>query len=324
MSKHSKNIPPWADYEKQWFVDECGVSKDPDEWEAHGFSSSEAIEWALWDVEPGDANRYRKSGTLNPPDMSFSYNGIAIKDAIQWVKEGFDLVEAVSWYLWKVDPKTAVRHRKSGLFEAPDEQFRHAGLTLEETLKWFDEGFEDFDDAMDWIKWKVSPTNAKKYTDAGGYSPDDEFYEAGLCFADAIKWCELGFEISKYEDPLDEDENCWKNWHDAGFKPNEAASLRAELFEVIEKQFDELYPRQTRIRHWSGKNGKESELSDIASECVSTLTQLAASGMKIDAENLVKWRGFSADMITATVDNGLEPDDAELALKLKIQPQYNK
>jgi hypothetical protein len=320
MNKHSKNISPWADYEKQWFVDECGVSKDPDEWEAHGFSSSEAIEWAVWDVEPGDVNRYRKSGTLNPPDSLYLYNGIAIEDAIQWVKEGFDLFEAVCWHLWKVDPKTAVQHRKNGLFEAPDEQFRDAGLTLEETLKWIAEGFEDFDDAMDWIKWKVSPKNAKKYTDAGEYSPDDEFYEAGLSFADAVKWCELGFEVSKYEDPLDEDENYWKNWHDAGFKPNQAAVLRTELFEVIEKQLDELYPRQTRIRHWTAKNSKESELSDIASECVSTLTQLAASGMKIDAENLVKWRGFSAEMITATVDNGLEPDDAELALKLKIQP----
>jgi len=364
MSGQSVSYSSWEEFRKKWLAE--------DGWEACGFSEDEAMEWTRFGVEPGDANRYRKNGILNPPDENYSFNFIEIEEAIQWVKEGFknfvdaadwiawevspknakklkdagkkppedefryegftleeaiqwekegfDFVEAVPWQLWKVEPKTAAQHRKNGVFEAPDEKFRDEGLTLDETLKWIDEGFEDFDDAMDWIKWKVSPKNAKKFTDAGEYFPDDEFYEAGLSFADAIKWCELGFHESEYDDPQDEDENFWKNWHDAGFKPNQAASLRTELFEVIEKQIDELYPRQTRIRHWPAKNSKESELSDIASECVSTLTQLAASGMKIDAENLVKWRGFSAEMITATVDNGLEPDDAELALELKIQP----
>jgi hypothetical protein len=321
MSGRSRNISSWADYEKQWFVDECGVSKDPGEWEAHGFSSNEAVEWALLNVEPGDANRYRKNGTLNPPDRSYSLNGIAIEEAIQWEKEGFDFVDAVGWHLWKVEPKTAAQHRKNGVFEAPDERFSYEGLTLDETLKWIDEGFEDFDDAMDWIKWKVSPKNAKKYADAGEYSPDDEFYEAGLSFADAIKWCEMGFHESENDDPQDEDENYWKNWHDAGLKPNQAAVLRTELFKYVERQFDEgMRARQQPFIHATIKKAKEFELSLLASECSSTLTQLAAAGMKIDAENLFKWRGFSAEMITATVDNGLEPDDAELALELKILP----
>ena len=321
MSGRSKNSPSWSEFDKEWFAERYGTFQDADEWEAYGFSSSEAIEWALSDVEPDDANRYRKSGTLNPPDRSYSLHGIAVEEAIQWEKEGFTLYEAVCWFCWGVDPKTAAQYRVKGIVEAPEDEFRVEGLTLEETFKWFDEGFECFADAAEWIEWKVSPENAKKYKEAGKESPDDEFRDVGLSFTVAMKWLEQGFHSYEYGDPQDEDENYWKNWHDSGFKPNQAAVLRTELYKYIEKQFDEgVRARRKPFLHTTLKKGKEFELSLLASECSSTLTQLAAAGMKIDAENLFKWRGFSAEMITATVDNGLEPDDAGEALELKILP----
>ena len=321
MSGRSKNSPSWSEFDKEWFAERYGTFQDADEWEAYGFSSSEAIEWALSDVEPDDANRYRKSGTLNPPDRSYSLNGIAVEEAIQWEKEGFTLYEAVCWFCWGVDPKTAAQYRVKGIVEAPEDEFRVEGLTLEETFKWFDEGFECFDDAVGWIEWKVSPKNAKKYKDAGKELPDEEFREAGLSFEDAMKWYEHGFYSYGDEDSQIEDGNYWKNWYDAGLNPNQAANLRTELFEFIEKQFEKgTRARQVSIRYWNPLQSKESDLSDIAHECLLTLVELAAAGMKMNAENLVKWRGFSAERITATIDYGLGPDDAELAWELNIHP----
>ena len=321
MSGHPKNSQSWSESEKEWFAEEHGTFQDADEWEGYNFSLSEAIEWARWHVEPGDAKRYRKNGTLSPPEYGLKYAGIEVEEAIQWEKLGFNLYETVCWFCWDVDPKTAAQYRDKGIVEAPEDEFRDEGLTLEETFKWFDEGFECFDDAVGWIEWKVSPKNAKKYKDAGKEPPDEEFLEVGISLANAMKWLEQGFHSSEYGDPQDEDENYWKNWYDSGFKPNQAAVLRTELFKYIEKQFDEgVRARRKPFIYTTIKEGKEFELSILASECSSTLTQLAAAGMKIDAENLFKWRGFSAEMITATVDNGLEPDDAGEALELKIHP----
>ena len=291
------------------------------QWVKEGFINFvDAADWIAWEVSPKNAKKYKDAGKKTPED-EFRYEGFTLEEAIQWEKEGFDLVEAVSWHLWGIDPKSAAQNRENGVSEAPDEQFRDEGMTLEETFKWLDEGFEDFDDAAEWIEWKVSPKNAKKYKEAGKESPDDEFRDAGLSCTVAMKWLEHGFHSYEYGDPEAEDENYWKNWHDAGFKPNQAAVLRTELSKYIEKQFDEgVRARRKPFIYTTIKKGKEFELSLLASECSSTLTQLAAAGMKIDAENLFKWRGFSAEMITATVDNGLEPDDADSARELKIHP----
>ena len=321
MNGHPKNSKSWSEFEKEWFIEECGAWRYSDEWESYDFSWFEAIDWARWDVKPGDANRYRTNGVLNPPEFVLEFASIGIDEAMLWVNEGFDLVEAVCWYLWEVDPKTAARHRDKGVLEAPDERFIWEGLTLEEAFQWVKEGFEDFDDAAEWIEWKVSPKNAIKYKDAGKELPDEEFREAGLSFEDAMKWYEHGFYSYGDEDSQIEDGNYWKNWYDAGLNPNQAANLRTELFEFIEKQFEKgTRARQVSIRYWNPLQSKESDLSDIAHECLLTLVELAAAGMKMNAENLVKWRGFSAERITATIDYGLGPDDAELAWELNIHP----
>jgi hypothetical protein len=238
-----------------------------------------------------------------------------------WEACGFSEDEAMEWTEFGVEPGDAKRYKKNGILKPPDANYSWNSIEIEEAIQWVKEGFECFDDAAEWIEWKVSPKNAKKYKEAGKESPDDEFRDVGLSFTVAMKWLEQGFHSYEYSDPHDEDENYWKNWHDAGLKPNQAAVLRTELFKYIEKQFDEgVRARRKPFLHTIAKKGKEFELSLLASECSSTLTQLAAAGMKIDAENLFKWRGFSAEMITATVDNGLEPDDAGEALKLKIHP----
>jgi hypothetical protein len=364
------NSSSWSEFEKAFFAARWGISQDSDGWEVYGFSLDEAIEWASLDVEPGDANRYRESGVPNPPDENYSFNGIEIEEAIQWVKEGFEYFDdaaewiawgvspkdaskyidagkklpedefrfeglvleeaiqwvkegfeyfddAAEWIAWGVSPKDAKKYKDAGK-ELPDENFRDEGLTLEETFKWFDEGIEDFYVAAEWIAWKVSPKMAKKYRDAGKEPPDYEFRDEGLSFTNAMKWQEHGFHSSEYDDPKSEDENYWKNWHDAGFKPIEAASMRAKLFEYIKQQFD----AGTRVRERQYRFGvsKETELTRFTSQCCQSLMQLAAAGMKIDVENLVKWRGFSSEMIIATIDNGLEPDDADLARVLNIHP----
>ena len=313
------NSSSWSEFEKEWFAAEHGIFQDPEEWEIYGFSLSEAIEWATLGVEPGDANRYRKNGTLNTPDERFLLNGIEIDEAIQWEREEFNWYEAVRWFFWDVDPKTAAQYRDKGIVEAPEDEFRDEGLTLEETFKWFDEGFECFDDAAGWIEWKVSPKNAKKYKDAGKEPPDEEFLEVGISLANAVKWLEQGFHSSEYGDPQDEDENYWKNWYDAGLTPSAACRVRDNLVEMAAT--GAYGARGTFLDH-HGYELPGSELQqrrlDVLRQALQTLPELARARVPISAENLIKWRNFKVKGILDAIDHGVEPEDAHKLISREI------
>ena len=319
MSGHPKNSQSWSESEKEWFAEEHGTFQDADEWEGYNFSLSEAIEWARWHVEPGDAKRYRKNGTLSPPEYGLKYAGIEVEEAIQWEKLGFNLYETVCWFCWDVDPKTAAQYRDKGIVEAPEDEFRDEGLTLEETFKWFDEGFECFDDAVGWIEWKVSPKNAKKYKDAGKEPPDEEFLEVGISLANAVKWLEQGFHSSEYGDPQDEDENYWKNWYDAGLTPSTACRVRDKLVELAAT--GAYGARGTFLDH-HGYELPGSELQqrrlDVLRQALQTLPELTQARVPISAENLIKWRNFKVKGILDAIDHGVEPEDAHKLISREI------
>ena len=300
----------WSKNEKAWFIEEWGAFQDPDEWEDYGFSLSEAIEWSQWDIEPGVADLYRKDGILNPPDHEFSQYGFDVEDAIEWINMGFDLSSAVEWSDWDVEPDEAANYKEKGIIELPSEHFRDEGVSLEDALKWVSSGFEDFDEAWLWIEWNVTPQDAKQFKDAGHEPPDEEFREAGLSVEDAMQWEIHGFSSSEFENPIDEKETYWKYWHDAGLKPEKAKFLYSDLVEYIENEFqDELEPRNKRNYSYFGRDRK-TQLEILTSECIATLAQLNNAGMQVNAENMVKWRGFTSEMILAAIDNGIEPDVA--------------
>jgi hypothetical protein len=314
----------WSENEKEWFFEYWGAFLDPDEWELNGFSLSEANEWTEWDVEPGVAGLYRKKGILNPPNIRFSYFGCDIEEAIDWEREGFDLATAFEWSEWEVDPETAVKYRNQGILEPPSEHFRDEGISLEDAFNWVNIGLDDFDKALLWIEWGVSPQDAKKYLDNGIEPPDEEFRESGISLTEAIDWVKLGFKSSEWPERIAEDEHYWKYWHDVGIKPEQANELREQLvgFLASEDQID-LSVRDGAMYSYQSYYGskKKTDLEVLTSECLASLTCLKKLGMPINAENMYKWRGLTSEMILAAIDNSIEPDIAFALGKNLATPQ---
>jgi hypothetical protein len=296
-----------------YFLNRNGMSLDSAlEWDSHGFGMEEAQMWSDSGIDCEDAIILRNQGLTADSVSDFTFWGLSISQAVNWLAVGFDGNTAKDWIDWDVSCDKAKKFADDGVFEPPADEFRDAGLTLTEAMKWAKSDI-DFDTAFDWIDWKVPTDSAIELVLKDEWPPGKEFKELGLSYKAAMEWCS---EFS--EDEIEYSENgvksYWKIWFNAGFNAKTAKVFQAELSNFIKESLsdDFLARKLPAYLVWFSEEDRDAHFKYLFEECVETIGELSAAGMKITIENLVLWRGLTHSQILACVDGGIDAETGYL------------
>jgi len=285
-------------------------------WQSLGIDFNSACLLLFWGKGPDEAVQLKNRGIAVPPDMRFeSVLGYSFLRACKWVEAGFDYDSASAWVDSLFSFAQACKWTKAGLDEVDASIWISQSVTEPAiAYSWLQNGFAA-ETAEEWLKWKIMPVDAKKFVDAGLYAPGDEYAEAGISFSSAMSWISKGFESEEYYGS--EESDYWKFWHDAGFTPDLAELLRTKIEESIswcnEKDID---PRGFNSYFMSFQKTLKEQL-------LSSVTELSKAGLGLTIENLIKWRGVTAKVILASVDNQIDPDKAYELGEVALAP-YSK
>ena len=286
-------------------------------WQSLGIDFNSACLLLFWGKGPDEAVQLKNRGIAVPPDMRFeSVLGYSFLRACKWVEAGFDYDSASAWIVSGFSFAQACKWTKAGLDEVDASIWISQSVTEPAIANsWLQNGFTA-ETAEEWLKWKIMPVDAKKFVDAGLYAPGGEYTEAGISFSSAMSWISKGFESEEYDGM--EESDYWKFWHDAGFTPDLAELLHTKIEESIswcnEK---DIHPRGfDRYSFWSVQKVLKEQL-------VSSVTELSKAGLALTIENLIKWRGVTAKVILASIDNQIDPDKAYELGEVALAP-YSK
>jgi len=173
----------------------------------------------------------------------------------------------------------------------------------------------------------VMPIDAKKFVDAGLNAPDDGYRQAGISLRAAMSWTTKGFSSEEYYGMEGiKHFDYWKFWHDAGLTPDLAELLRAKIEESISWCIEsEIYPRGFGVDSisWFQRFDPKSAEKRLKGQLVDSVTELSKAGLGLTIENLIKWRGISAKVILASIDNQIDPDTAYEMGEVALAP-YSK
>jgi hypothetical protein len=279
------------------------------EWESAGFDYDSAIEWLECGVKCETARVLRGKGVSVDDFSDYLLFDIPLNKAVKWLDAGFSGLTAIIWTDWKVSCERAIKYVEEGIHEPPDEQFREAGLSLAEALKWHKADI-DFDTASDWIDWKVPASVAIDYVSKDIYPPEQVFRDEGISFEDSMGWLYSGIDLEPFEEYDHNLKPFWKNWHEAGFTPKTAKVFQAQLVEHVSSIIGDDVLARRRLPKFSIFNNEDREIQIklLLNECVSSLSEIHKSGMKISLQNVIEWRGFTSEQIFACIDQGFNAD----------------
>ena len=326
-------------------------------WQSIGVDYASACLMNFWGKGPDEAVELNKRGVTSPPDMRFANflglsfaqackwvvagfdfdsasawigSGFSFAQACKWVEAGFDLDAALSWLQIlprKATPDLARKWSKAGLDEVDASNWINLSVTEPAIANsWLQSGFTA-EAAEEWIKWGVMPIAAKKFVDAGLNAPDDGYRQAGISLSAAMSWTTKGFESEEYYGMEGMEQfDYWKFWHDAGLTPDLAELLRAKIEESISWCIEsEIYPRGFGVDSisWFQRFDPKSAEKRLKGQLVDSVTELSKAGLGLTIENLIKWRGISAKVILASIDNQIDPDTAYEMGEVALAP-YSK
>ena len=283
-------------------------------WIGSGFSFAQACKWVEAGFDFDSASAWIGSG------FSFA-------QACKWLWAGLDLDAALSWLQIlprKATPDLARKWSKAGLDEVDASNWINLSVTEPAIANsWLQSGFTA-EAAEEWIKWGVMPVDAEKFVDAGLSAPDDGYRQAGISLSAAMSWTAKGFESEEYFGM--EQFDYWKFWHDAGLTPDLAELLCAKIEESISLCIEsKIYPRGFGVDSFSmfQRFDPKSAEKRLKGQLVDSVTELSKAGLGLTIENLIKWRGISAKVILASIDNQIDPDTAYEMGEVALAP-YSK